>query len=88
TGNMEVHLDRKLAEHRVYPAIDVLRSSTRHEELLLDENTLKQVWTIRRMMSLVNSNSQNSTEATERILERLAKTPTNAEFLSTLTRES
>ena len=88
TGNMEVHLDRKLAEQRIYPSIDVLRSSTRHEELLLDENTLKQVWVVRRMMSLVNSNSPNSTEATERILERLAKTPTNAEFLATLTRDS
>jgi transcription termination factor Rho len=87
TGNMEVHLDRKLAEHRIYPAIDVQRSSTRHEELLLDENTLKQIWTIRRMMALVSSNSPNSTEASERILERLAKTPTNAEFLATLTKE-
>lgn len=87
TGNMEVHLDRKLAEQRIFPAIDIQRSSTRHEELLLSENTLKQVWVVRRMITLMNANSPNSTEATERILERLSKTPSNAEFLATLAKE-
>lgn len=87
TGNMEVHLDRRLAERRIFPAIDIQRSSTRHEELLLDEQTLRQVWLLRRMIHLLSSNSTNSTEATERVLERLARTRTNAEFLATLSKE-
>jgi transcription termination factor Rho len=87
TGNMELHLDRKLAERRIFPAIDIQRSGTRREELLLDENTLKQVWVVRRMITLMNTNSPNSTEATERVLERLSKTPSNAEFLTTLSKE-
>ncbi|MFC1847730.1 transcription termination factor Rho [Chloroflexota bacterium] len=87
TGNMELHLDRKLAERRVFPAIDIQRSGTRKEELLLDENTLKQIWVLRRMASLVNSNSISSTEVSEKILERLSKTPSNAEFLATLSKD-
>jgi transcription termination factor Rho len=84
TGNMEVHLDRRLADRRVYPAIDIQRSSTRREELLLDERTLQQVWLVRRMMAMIGSNSPNPTEATERLLERMARTKSNEEFLSTL----
>jgi transcription termination factor Rho len=84
TGNMEVHLDRRLADRRVYPAIDIARSGTRREELLMDEKTLQQVWLVRRMMSMIGSNSPNPTEATERLLERLSRTKTNAEFLTTL----
>ncbi len=84
TGNMEVHLDRRLADRRVYPAIDIARSSTRREELLMDEKTLQQVWLVRRMMSMIGSNSPNPTEATERLLERLSRTKNNAEFLATL----
>ncbi len=87
TGNMELHLDRAPAERRVFPAIDIQRSGTRREELLLDETTLKQVWLVRRMLSLVKSNSTSSTEATEKLLERLARTSTNQEFLTTLTKE-
>ena len=87
TGNMELHLDRKLSERRVFPAIDIQRSGTRQEELLLDENSLKQIWVIRRMDSLVGQNSVASTEATEKVLERLAKTPTNAEFLANLSKD-
>jgi transcription termination factor Rho len=87
TGNMELHLERKLAERRIFPAIDIQRSGTRREELLLDENTLKQIWVVRRMITLMNSNSPNSTEATERVLERLSKTSSNAEFLTTLAKE-
>ena len=87
TGNMELHLDRKLAEKRVFPAMDIQRSSTRKEELLLSENAIKQIWLLRRMISLVSANSPNSTEATERVLERLSKTKSNAEFLATLTKE-
>jgi transcription termination factor Rho len=87
TGNMEVHLDRRMAERRIFPAIDIQRSGTRREELLLDENTVKQVWRLRRMMSMIASDSVNPTEAVERVLERLAKTSSNAEFLATLTKE-
>ena len=84
TGNMEVHLDRRLADRRIYPSIDIMRSSTRREELLLDEKTLQQVWLVRRMMAMIGGNSPNPTEATERLLERLARTSTNQEFLTTL----
>jgi len=87
TGNMEVHLDRRLAERRIFPSIDVHRSSTRREELLLPEPTLRQVWLVRRMMAAVSTNSPNPTEATERLLERLARTKNNEEFLETLRQE-
>ena len=75
TGNMEVHLDRRMAERRIFPAIDILRSGTRREELLLDESMVKQVWRLRRMMSMIASDSVNPTEAVERVMDRLAKTP-------------
>jgi len=87
TGNMELHLDRRLAEKRIFPAIDILRSGTRREELLLDEQTLKQVWLLRRIVSMIAEDSSNPTEATERLLDRLAKTRTNAEFLATLSKD-
>jgi len=87
TGNMELHLDRKLAEKRVFPAINIATSGTRREELLLDENTLKQVWLLRRIVNMVASDSTHPAEATERVLERLAKTKNNAEFLATLSKE-
>ena len=82
TGNMELHLDRKLAEKRVFPSIDIQKSGTRREELLFDENTLKQVWTMRRMVSVLGG-----TEGLELMLARLAKTKDNSEFLTTLTRD-
>jgi transcription termination factor Rho len=86
TGNMELHLDRKLAEKRIFPAIDIQKSGTRREELLFDEATLKQVTLLRRMIALLNSNSPNSSEVTERVLERLTKTRTNTEFLTSLSK--
>lgn len=82
TGNMELHLDRKLAERRIYPAIDVQRSGTRREDLLLDDATLKQVWTMRRMVSMLGGS-----EGTELVLSRLSKTKKNEEFLVTLNKE-
>ena len=90
TGNMEVHLDRKLSERRIFPSIDITRSGTRREELLLDEETLKQVWLLRRMVSMISSdsNSLHSSQATEKVLERLRKTKDNKEFLSTLGKET
>jgi len=82
TGNMELHLDRKLAERRIYPSIDIQRSGTRREELLLDDATLRQVWTMRRMVSMLGGS-----EGTELLLGRLSKTQNNAEFLQTLTKD-
>ncbi len=84
TGNLELRLDRKLAERRFYPAIDVQGSSTRREELLLDEKTLKGVWLVRRMTAMISQNSPNQLEATERLLERIARTRSNEEFLASL----
>jgi transcription termination factor Rho len=87
TGNMELHLDRRLSERRIFPAMDIQRSGTRREELLLSENTVKQVWLLRRMVSAISADSVNFAEATERVLERLSKAKTNAEFLTNLNRE-
>ncbi len=87
TGNMELHLDRRLSERRTFPAMDIQRSGTRREEILLNEETLKQVWLLRRMVSIIASDSNNYVEATERVLERMRKTKTNAEFLVGLNRE-
>jgi transcription termination factor Rho len=84
TGNLELRLDRKLAERRFYPAIDVQGSSTRREELLLDEKTLKGVWLVRRMTAMISQNSPNQLEATERLLERIARSSSNEEFLNSL----
>ena len=86
TGNMEVHLDRKLSESRIFPAIDIPRSGTRREELLLDEATLKQVWLLRRMVGMISSDARKDSEATEKVLEQLRKTKDNQEFLATLGR--
>ncbi|MHB1413894.1 MAG: transcription termination factor Rho [Chloroflexota bacterium] len=82
TGNMELVLDRRLAEKRVFPAIDVARSGTRREELLLDEVTLRQVYLLRRMITAVGSN-----EATELVISRMSKTANNREFLGNLNRD-
>jgi len=87
TGNMELHLDRKLAEKRIFPAINIIPSGTRREELLLDEDTVKQVWLLRRVVSMLADDSPNPSEATERLLTRLSKTKNNAEFLATLSKE-
>ena len=88
TGNMELHLDRRLAERRIFPAINIGRSSTRREELLLNEDIFGQVQLLRRMVAMIGSDSNNITEVTERVLERLAKTKTNAEFLTGLGKET
>lgn len=80
TGNMELHLSRKLQERRIFPAFDVERSGTRREELLHPEKTLQRVWTLRRMINALGG----GTEAAELILSRMAKTKTNEEFLTTL----
>ena len=87
TGNMELHLDRKLADRRFFPAVDIVRSGTRREELLYDEEGMKQIWLLRRMISLI-SNDGSSSNATERVLERLAKYSTNKEFLENLNKDA
>jgi transcription termination factor Rho len=81
TGNMELHLDRKLAEKRIFPALDIQRSSTRREELLLAPDSLRQVWTLRRMVSMLGEN-----EGTELMLTRMSKTKNNTDFLATLSK--
>jgi transcription termination factor Rho len=88
TGNMELHLDRRLSERRIFPAMDIQRSGTRREELLLGEETMKQVWLLRRMVAIIASNQENFAEATEKVLERMRKTRNNAEFLANLNREA
>lgn len=82
TGNMELHLDRKLAERRVYPSIDVERSSTRQEHLLFSEEDYKKIVTMRRMLSVLNPD-----ERTEILIDRLNKTTSNQEFLDGLAKD-
>jgi transcription termination factor Rho len=79
TGNMELHLDRRLVEKRVWPAIDVCRSGTRKEELLRDPDELRRVYLIHKVVS-----DMNPVEAMELLLNRLQKTKTNAEFLANM----
>ncbi len=81
TGNMELHLNRELANKRIFPAIDVTLSGTRQEEILLDEATLKKVTTLRRMLALLGDDPAVQTEA---IVEKLGKTESNEEFLDSL----
>ena len=77
TGNMEVHLDRKLVDKRVFPAIDINKSGTRKEELLMDKQELNRVWVLRKVL-----NPLSTVEAMELLTEKLEKTKTNAEFLN------
>lgn len=79
TGNMELQLDRKLANKRVYPAIDIPASGTRREDLLLDKDTLQRVWILRRMM-----NDMHSNEAMDYMLKHMRGTKTNDEFLASM----
>lgn len=79
TGNMELHLDRRLAEKRIFPAIDVNKSGTRREELLFSDEDYKNIVTMRRMLSMLNDD-----ERTEVLVERLSKTDSNTDFLNTL----
>ncbi|HKZ55457.1 MAG TPA: transcription termination factor Rho [Anaerolineales bacterium] len=92
TGNMELHLARRLQERRIFPAFDIERSSTRREELLLGPDITPRVWLIRRMYghmitSPPNGAGMDPTLATEAIIQRLARTETNLEFLETITEE-
>ena len=77
TGNMEVYLDRRLAERRVFPAIDLQRSGTRKEELLIPESELNRIWLLRKIL-----NPMNTTESMEFLLDKLQGTKSNADFLN------
>ncbi len=79
TGNMEIQLDRKLAEKRVFPAIDIKKSGTRKEELLLDEDTLNRVWILRKLLT-----SLNPVDSLEFLLEKMSGTKDNKQFLMSM----
>jgi transcription termination factor Rho len=81
TGNMEIHLDRKLVDKRVFPAIDILRSGTRKEELLIAKEDLNRVWVLRKVL-----NPLSAVEAMELLLDKMGKTKSNTEFLSAMTK--
>ena len=79
TGNMELQLDRNLFQRRIYPAIEIKRSNTRHEELLLKPDVLQKVWILRKVL-----NELNNVEAMELLIEKLGKTKNNDEFLNSM----
>ncbi|MDA3902486.1 MAG: transcription termination factor Rho [Desulfuromusa sp.] len=79
TGNMELHLDRRLADKRTYPAMDISRSGTRKEDLLLSVEQLQRIWLLRRVLS-----SMNTVDTMEFLLEKMAETKTNQEFLDSM----
>ncbi len=92
TGNMELHLNRRLQERRVFPAFDIVRSGTRREELLLDSETLRKVWLLRRMVSQMMAPQPTGagydiTAAAEALMQQMRRTRTNREFLDALTRD-
>jgi len=79
TGNMELHLDRKLVDRRVFPSIDITKSGTRKEELLLPQADLNRIWILRKVLTPLSV-----TESMELLLEKLSKTKSNADFLDSL----
>ena len=79
TGNSEIHLDRRLSDKRLFPAIDLQRSGTRKEELLLSKEDLNRIWVMRRVL-----NPLSPVEQMEVVLERLEKAKSNAEFLASM----
>jgi transcription termination factor Rho len=79
TGNLEIHLDRKLVDKRVFPAIDINKSGTRKEELLLPKDELNRVWILRKVL-----NPLSPVETMELLLDKLSKTRSNGEFLGSM----
>ena len=79
TGNCELHLDRKLMEKRIFPCLDINKSGTRKEELLIDEMTLRRVWVLRQLLHPLNV-----IDAMEFLLDKLTKSDTNQEFLDNM----
>ena len=82
TGNMELHLDRKISEKRVYPAINIRRSGTRREDLLTGEDELQRMWILRKLL-----HDMEDTPAVEFLLDRLKNTKTNEEFFLSMKRK-
>jgi transcription termination factor Rho len=82
TGNMELHLNRKIAEKRVFPAIDFNRSGTRREELLTSQEELQKMWVLRKIL-----HPMGEVEAMEFLIDRLAMTKTNDEFFESMKRQ-
>jgi transcription termination factor Rho len=80
TGNMEIHLDRKMVDKRIFPAIDINRSGTRKEELLLSQEELNRVWVLRKVLA-----QMSGSESMELLLDKMSKTRSNAEFLASMT---
>jgi len=81
TGNMEVHLDRKLSDKRSFPAIDINRSGTRKEDLLIPDSSLQRIWLLRKLLA-----TMNSVDSMEFMLDKLNETKTNQEFLDSMNR--
>jgi len=81
TGNMEIHLDRKLTDKRVFPSIDVAKSGTRKEELLIPKEDLNRIWVLRKVL-----NPLSPVEAMELLIDKMSKTKTNADFLASMQR--
>jgi transcription termination factor Rho len=79
TGNLEIHLDRKLTDRRVFPSIDIQKSGTRKEELLLPKDDLNRVWVLRKVLTPLSP-----VEAMELLLSKMAKTKTNQDFLASM----
>ena len=82
TGNMELHLSRKIAEKRVYPAIDITRSGTRREELLAPQDELQKMWILRKIV-----HPMGEIEAMEFLIDKLSMTKTNDEFFEAMKRQ-
>ena len=83
TGNMEIHLDRKLTDKRVFPSIDVQKSGTRKEELLIPKEDLNRIWVLRKVL-----NPLSPVEAMELLIDKMSKTKTNSDFLSSMQKMS
>ena len=79
TGNMEIHLDRKMSEKRIFPAIDINKSGTRREDLLLNQREMESIWAIRKAMS-----NMGTSDVTEMILNKLTQTKTNDDFVNSI----
>ncbi len=79
TGNMEIHLDRKLTDKRVFPSIEVQKSGTRKEELLIPKEDLNRIWVLRKVL-----NPLSPVEAMELLIDKMSKTKTNADFLASM----
>ena len=79
TGNMELHLDRRIADRRIFPAFDLIRLGTRKEELLIPKANLNRVWILRRLLQ-----EMNPVDAMEFIINKIKKTETNQEFLDSM----